>query len=56
MAQVRVTVDGVNYADDVEPRTLLVYYLRERLGKTGTVVGCDTSNCGACTVHLNGAA
>ena len=54
MTQVRVTVDGVNYADDVEPRTLLVYYLRERLGKTGTVVGCDTSNCGACTVHLNG--
>ena len=54
MAQVRVTVDGVNYADDVEPRMLLVYYLRERLGKTGTLVGCDTSNCGACTVHLNG--
>ena len=54
MAQVRVTVDGVEYADDVEPRMLLVYYLRERLGKTGTLVGCDTSNCGACTVHLNG--
>ncbi len=54
MTQVRVTVDGVNYADDVEPRMLLVYYLRERLGKTGTVIGCDTSNCGACTVHLNG--
>ena len=54
MAQVRVTVDGVQYVDEVEPRTLLVYYLRERLGKTGTVVGCDTSNCGACTVHLNG--
>jgi aerobic carbon-monoxide dehydrogenase small subunit len=54
MARVRVTVDGVEYADDVEPRMLLVYYLRERLGKTGTVVGCDTSNCGACTVHLNG--
>ncbi len=54
MAQVRVTVDGVNYADDVEPRTLLVHYLREQLGKTGTLVGCDTSNCGACTVHLNG--
>lgn len=54
MAQVRVTVDGVEYADDVEPRMLLVQYLRERLGKTGTVVGCDTSNCGACTVHLNG--
>ncbi|SHL16179.1 carbon-monoxide dehydrogenase small subunit [Pseudonocardia thermophila] len=54
MTQIRVTVDGVEYADDVEPRMLLVYYLRERLGKTGTVVGCDTSNCGACTVHLNG--
>ena len=50
MAQVRVTVDGVQYVDEVEPRMLLVYYLRERLGKTGTVVGCDTSNCGACTV------
>jgi len=54
MAQVRVIVDGVEYVDDVEPRMLLVYYLRERLGKTGTVVGCDTSNCGACTVHLDG--
>jgi carbon-monoxide dehydrogenase small subunit len=54
MGQVRVTVDGVQYVDEVEPRTLLVYYLRERLGKIGTVVGCDTSNCGACTVHLNG--
>jgi carbon-monoxide dehydrogenase small subunit len=54
MAQVRVTVDGVQYVDEVEPRTLLVYYLRERLGKTGTVVGCDTSNCGSCTVHLDG--
>jgi len=49
-----VTVDGVSYTDDVEPRTLLVHYLREGLGKTGTVVGCDTSNCGACTVHLDG--
>ena len=54
MAQVRITVDDVQYVDEVEPRMLLVYYLRERLGKTGTVVGCDTSNCGACTVHLNG--
>src|SRR6478736_4522331 len=53
MSQVRVTVDGVNYADDVEPRTLLVYYLRERLGLTGTNVGCDTSSCGACTVHVD---
>jgi aerobic carbon-monoxide dehydrogenase small subunit len=52
--RISVTVDGVRYADDVEARTLLVHYLRERLGKTGTVVGCDTSNCGACTVHLDG--
>ena len=51
--RISVTVDGVRYADDVEPRMLLVHYLRERLGKTGTVVGCDTSNCGACTVHLD---
>ena len=54
MTQVRVTVDGVNYADEVEPRLLLAQYLRETLGKTGTLIGCDTSNCGACTVHLNG--
>ena len=50
MTQINVQVDGVAYADDVEPRTLLVHYLREQLGKVGTVVGCDTSNCGACTV------
>jgi carbon-monoxide dehydrogenase small subunit len=54
MTQVSVTVDGVVYRDDVEPRMLLVHYLRERLGKVGTVVGCDTSNCGACTVLLDG--
>jgi carbon-monoxide dehydrogenase small subunit len=48
-------VDGVNYSDEVEPRVLLVQYLREELGKIGTVVGCDTSNCGACTVLLDGA-
>ena len=54
MTKINVTVDGVQYADDVEPRTLLVHYLREQLGKVGTVVGCDTSNCGACTVDLNG--
>jgi len=54
MTLINVTVDGVNYQDEVEPRMLLVFYLRERLGKTGTVVGCDTSNCGACTVHLDG--
>ena len=54
MAKISVRVDGTTYSDDVEPRTLLVHYLRERLGKVGTVVGCDTSNCGACTVHLDG--
>ena len=54
MTRISVTVDGVDYSDEVEPRTLLVHYLREQLGKTGTVVGCDTSNCGACTVHLDG--
>jgi aerobic carbon-monoxide dehydrogenase small subunit len=54
MTKIEVTVDGVKYTDDVEPRTLLVHYLREQLGKVGTVVGCDTSNCGACTVDFNG--
>ncbi|MGY5883830.1 (2Fe-2S)-binding protein [Modestobacter lacusdianchii] len=54
MTQINVRVDGASYQDDVEPRTLLVHYLREQLGKVGTVVGCDTSNCGACTVHLDG--
>ena len=52
--KINLTVDGVSYSDDVEPRTLLVHYLREHLGKVGTVVGCDTSNCGACTVDLDG--
>ncbi len=54
MARINLTVDGAQVSDDVEPRMLLVQYLREKLGKTGTVVGCDTSNCGACTVHLDG--
>ncbi|MGN7248598.1 (2Fe-2S)-binding protein [Janibacter anophelis] len=54
MARIELVVDGAKVADDVEPRMLLVHYLREKLGKTGTVVGCDTSNCGACTVHLDG--
>ena len=52
--RITVTVDGTAFTDEVEPRLLLVHYLRDRLGKVGTVVGCDTSNCGACTVHLNG--
>ena len=54
MTKINVKVAGVAYSDEVEPRTLLVHYLREQLGKVGTVVGCDTSNCGACTVHLDG--
>jgi aerobic carbon-monoxide dehydrogenase small subunit len=54
MARIDVTVDGVRYSDEVEPRLLLVQYLRERLGKVGTPIGCDTSNCGACTVHIDG--
>jgi len=54
MTRITVNVDGMKCTDDVEPRTLLVHYLREQVGKTGTVVGCDTSNCGACTVHLDG--
>ena len=54
MTRISLTVDGASVSDDVEPRMLLVQYLREKLGKTGTVIGCDTSNCGACTVHLDG--
>ena len=54
MTKIELTVDGAAVSDDVEPRMLLVQYLRETLGKTGTVIGCDTSNCGACTVHLDG--
>ncbi|MCX4238131.1 (2Fe-2S)-binding protein [Streptomyces ortus] len=54
MTRISVTVDGTKYEDEVEPRLLLVHYLRDRLGLTGTPVGCDTSNCGACTVDLDG--
>ncbi|AHG89696.1 [2Fe-2S]-binding domain-containing protein [Gemmatirosa kalamazoonensis] len=54
MAQVSITVNGTTRTHDVEPRLLLVHYLREVLGLTGTHVGCDTSQCGACTVHVNG--
>jgi aerobic carbon-monoxide dehydrogenase small subunit len=52
--RVTMTVNGVEKTAEVEPRLLLVHYLRDHLGLTGTHVGCDTSNCGACTVHLNG--
>ena len=54
MTHISVKVDGTTYEDDVEPRLLLVHYLRDRLGLTGTPIGCDTSNCGACTVELDG--
>ena len=53
---VRMTVNGEAREHAVEPRLLLVHYLRDTLGLTGTHVGCDTTNCGACTVHLNGEA
>jgi carbon-monoxide dehydrogenase small subunit len=53
---VKVTVNGVKHDALVEPRTLLVYFLRDHLKLTGTHVGCDTTQCGACTVHLNGRA
>lgn len=55
MTRISVKVDGTAYEDEVEPRLLLVHYLRDRLGLTGTPVGCDTSSCGACTVELDGA-
>jgi carbon-monoxide dehydrogenase small subunit len=54
--QVHVTVNRQDHSSEVEPRLLLVHYLREVVGLTGTNVGCDTSSCGACTVHLNGEA
>ena len=54
--QVSITVNGTEHRGEVEPRTLLVHYIREHLGLTGTNIGCDTSSCGACTVHLDGEA
>jgi carbon-monoxide dehydrogenase small subunit len=55
MPSVSLTVNGRKVSADVEPRTLLVQLLREKLGLTGTHVGCDTSQCGACVVHVDGA-
>ncbi len=52
--RVRMKVDGVTYEDEVEPRTLLTHHLRDGLGRVGTPVGCDTSNCGSCTVLVDG--
>ncbi len=54
--EIRVTVNGKQHTNDVEPRTLLVHYVREVLGLTGTNVGCDTSSCGACSLHVDGEA
>jgi aerobic carbon-monoxide dehydrogenase small subunit len=54
MAKISISIDGVRYEDEVEPRMLLVHYLREVAGRTGTPIGCDTTNCGACTVLLDG--
>jgi carbon-monoxide dehydrogenase small subunit len=54
MARVRMKVDGVVYEDEVEPRLLLAHHLRDGLGRVGTPIGCDTSNCGSCTLHLDG--
>jgi aerobic-type carbon monoxide dehydrogenase small subunit (CoxS/CutS family) len=54
--KISVTVNGTVHESDVEPRTLLVHYVREHLGLTGTNIGCDTSSCGACSLHLNGEA
>ena len=54
--KIQVKVNGVNYTNEVEPRLLLVHYLRDVLRLTGTHIGCDTSSCGACTIHVNGKA
>ena len=54
--KITVTVNGTTHESEVEPRTLLVHYVREALGLTGTNVGCDTSSCGACSLHVNGEA
>ena len=54
MSKIAVTVNGKRHESEVEPRTLLVHYLREQLGLTGTHIGCDTSQCGACVVHVDG--
>ena len=56
MAKVELTVNGQKVSKDVEDRTLLANFLRDELGLTGTHIGCDTSQCGCCTVHVNGRA
>ena len=54
--QVTIKVNGTSYSRDVEPRLLLVHFIRDVLGLTGTNIGCDTSQCGACTIHMDGKA
>ncbi|MDG1188881.1 MAG: (2Fe-2S)-binding protein [Ilumatobacter sp.] len=54
--EVSININGTQQTHDVEPRTLLVQYIREHAGLTGTNIGCDTSSCGACSIHLNGEA
>ncbi len=56
LVKVSMTVNGKSVSEEVEPRTLLVAFLRDRLRLTGTHVGCDTAQCGACTIHMNGKA
>ena len=54
--KVTITVNGTDHTHDIEPRTLLVHHIRDNVGLTGTNIGCDSSSCGACTIHLNGEA
>ena len=54
--EISVEVNGTTHTADVEPRTLLVHHIRDNVGLTGTNIGCDTSSCGACTIHVNGEA
>ncbi len=56
MTEVTITVNGTVQTHEIEPRTLLVHHIREQVGLTGTHVGCETSNCGACTIHVDGRA
>ena len=56
MPKIAMKINGVSYSHDVEPRMLLVHYIRGIVGLTGTHVGCDTSQCGACTIYMNGMA
>jgi carbon-monoxide dehydrogenase small subunit len=56
MTEVTITVNGTSYTKNVEPRMLLVHFIRDVLGLTGTNIGCDTSQCGACTIHMDGLA